>query len=234
MVDRPPEPPWREDYTEDRIASFAAAAARAGVVLTSAAEREAGLRAVLAGIGPGEDLWIFGYGSLMWNPALDVAESRVGTIYGFHRRFCLDLPFGRGSPEVPGLMLALDRGGGCRGVAHRIAAPRLEDELTILWRREMASGAYRPTWVRMHAAAGPLRALTFAIDRRHARYAGALTPDEVARRIAAAAGPAGTNRDYLDRTVACLTALGIRDPALFALRDRAAALASPDEPEPRG
>ena len=95
-----------------------------GMVVRSDAEIEASLDATLATHEPGADVWVFGYGSLMWNPAFDYAERQVGIVRGYHRRFCLWLEMGRGSPANPGLMLALDRGGVCRGVAFRIPPPR--------------------------------------------------------------------------------------------------------------
>ena len=96
---------------------------------------------------PDGPVWLFGYGSLIWNPAFEFAEKRPATVHGLHRRFCLRTFLGRGSKDRPGLVLALDRGGCCRGVAFRIAAERVESELDIVWRREMISDAYRPRWL---------------------------------------------------------------------------------------
>lgn len=224
----------REDFTEERIAAFAQIAASVGFSVTTPEERERSLRETLSRVAPGEDVWIFGYGSLMWNPALQVQESRLATIHGYHRRFCLDQQFGRGSPDCPGLMLGLDRGGACNGVAHRIAAPDVEPELQILWRREMPSGAYRPTWVTARLETGAsVRAVTFVNDRAHPRYVGRLPEAEVVRRVALAAGQSGTNREYLENTVRCLEGLGIEDPSLLRIHRQVAAFraALPDGQE---
>ena len=135
----------------------------------SDAEIDACLDAALASHPSGEDVWVFGYGSLMWNPAFHFAEQRIGTVRGWHRRFCLNMTRGRGTPECPGLMLALDRGGACRGMAFRIAADEARGELLLVWRREMLSGSYIARWVTVATEDGPLRAVTFLVNPTHAR-----------------------------------------------------------------
>lgn len=180
----------------------------------SDAEIEASLDGALAGHPAGEDVWVFGYGSLMWNPAFLYDEQRLGTVRGWHRRFCLNLTRGRGSPDCPGLMLALDRGGACRGMAFRIAAPKARDELLLVWRREMLSGSYLARWVTVGTQAGPVRAVTFVVNANHARYIGAMSEAEAAGRIRRATGELGSCLDYFDRTVASLQAFGLRDAAL--------------------
>ena len=180
----------------------------------SDAEIDASLDEALAGHPAGQDAWVFGYGSLMWNPAFLHEETRAGVIRGWHRRFCLWLTRGRGSPGCPGLMLALDRGGVCRGMAFRIAAGRVREELLLVWRREMLSGAYQARWVSVRTDQGPVRAVTFVVNGGHARYSGRLSEADTAARIAVAGGELGTCRDYFDRTVEALHAFGIRDAAL--------------------
>ncbi len=170
------------------------------------------------------DVWVFGYGSLVWNPAFEYAEKRRGRIYGFHRAYCIWTPLGRGTPENPGLMLALDRGGSCRGAAFRIAPDKLEEELSILWAREMALDSYVPTWVTVHTEHGPVRGLTFTINRDHERYAGRMPPDAIAAHLATAEGYLGTSAEYLENTVAHLAELGIRDATLHDLHRRVALL----------
>ncbi|MHA1538005.1 MAG: gamma-glutamylcyclotransferase [Alphaproteobacteria bacterium] len=170
----------------------------------------------------GEDVWVFGYGSLIWNPAFHFAEKRIGTIHGFHRRFCLWTPIGRGTKEFPGLMLGLERGGSCRGLAYRIEADKVECELDIIWRREMVSGAYAPRWVTMRGDAtggneGPVRAIAFVINHTHERYAGLLPEARVAAIIAKAEGGLGRCCDYLFNTVEHLDELGIADAPLSRL-----------------
>jgi glutathione-specific gamma-glutamylcyclotransferase len=189
-------------------------------------------RARLLDRAPAGDLWVFGYGSLIWNPAFFYAESRVALAHGWHRRFCLWTPAGRGTWQRPGLLLGLERGGACKGVAFRIRAPEVACELEVIWRREMVTGSYTPRWVRARTALGPLDAIAFTINRAHDRYAGRLGDEEVARVIAHATGNLGPCRDYLLNTVSHLEALGIRDRALERLRDRVLALAGEPPPAP--
>ena len=184
------------------------------------AERVASLRAILDSAPTKGDVWVFGYGSLIWNPAFHYVEKRTARIHGYHRRFCLWTHMGRGSAENPGLMLALENGGACRGVIFRIAEQAVETELDILWRREMFTGAYRPTWVSAHSAGERIPAITFVINRTNGRYAGRLSDETVVRHIATAAGPMGHCRDYLFETVAHLAELGIRDPHLDAMAEK--------------
>ncbi len=183
-------------------------------------ERTASLRATLAEAPAGADVWVFGYGSLIWNPAFHFVEKRVARIHGYHRRFCLWSPLGRGTSDNPGLMLGLEHGGACRGVAFRIAAQAVETELDILWRREMFTGAYRPTWVRARSASECVPAITFVINRENRRYAGRLSEDTITRHIATATGPMGPCRDYLFETVAHLAELGLQDRRLEAMAER--------------
>ena len=189
----------------------------------TAEERAASLNATLAEAptgAPNGDVWVFGYGSLVWNPAFEFAERLRGRIYGFHRAYCIWTPLGRGSPENPGLMLALDRGGSCAGAAFRIAADQLVEELSILWSREMALDSYVPTWVTIHTAVGQVAGLTFTINRNHERYAGRLAPEIIAGYLATAEGYLGTSAEYLANTVAHLGELGVRDATLIDLQRR--------------
>ncbi|MGK3959950.1 gamma-glutamylcyclotransferase [Sorangium sp. So ce1667] len=178
-------------------------------------ERKRSLDAVLAEHAPGADLWVFGYGSLLWNPAIAVADTRRARVHGFHRRLCLITRVARGTPERPGLLLGLDRGGSCDGMALRVPADRVVEELGILWRREMVDDAYRPRWVQAKSAEGTLRGIAFVMNRGHRRYAPPMSPRETASIVVAAAGQLGTCRDYLHRTVEQLARLGIRDRQLF-------------------
>jgi cation transport protein ChaC len=218
----------REDFTPERVRRIAdAAAARGGIPLMSEEARRASLKAIRESVPAGSDAWVFGYGSLMWNPAINVVESRKAHVRGYHRMFCLTLHVGRGAPDMPGLMLGMDRGGSCTGVAHRIAAGEVESELSILWMREMLSGAYEPRWVNADVESqGRTRALTFVINRYHPRYEGAIDEHEAARRIAGAVGPLGTNRDYLYRTVKHLAVLGIEDGPMHSLEAKVRQLAN--------
>jgi cation transport protein ChaC len=184
------------------------------------AERTASLRATLAGAPKNRDVWVFGYGSLIWNPAFHFVEKRTARIHGYHRRFCLWSPLGRGTTDNPGLMLGLDRGGACHGVIFRIAEEAVESELDILWRREMFTGAYCPTWISARHHGESVPAIAFIINRDNVRYAGRLPDDKVAHHIATASGPMGACRDYLFETVEHLSELGIRDRRLEAMAAR--------------
>jgi hypothetical protein len=113
----------------------------------SAEERAASLAATLRKRPAGDGVWLFAYGSLIWNPAIAFAERRFARINGWHRAFCLSTVAGRGTPDAPGLVLGLDRGGACTGAAFRVAEADIETELALLWQREMLSGSYAPRWV---------------------------------------------------------------------------------------
>ncbi|MEI7445978.1 MAG: gamma-glutamylcyclotransferase [Burkholderiales bacterium] len=187
------------------------------VVFMSDAERVAQIESMLA-TAPGDGpVWVFAFGSLIWNPAFLFDARRVATIHGWHRQFCLWVRSGRGSPERPGLMLSLESGGSCRGVVYRLAPGSERTELDVLWRREMMTHAYRPVWVRARTPEGDVPAIAFAANRGHERYAPGLDADTVAARLAEAAGPLGRGCDYLFDTVRHLRELGLRDRALETL-----------------
>lgn len=219
----------REDFTPERIEAYRAMAETLGATHTflSQEEREASRKAFLATHPPQTDLWLFGYGSLMWNPAIETANSAPASIEGFHRSFTLTLPFGRATPARPGLMLILTEGGGCAGVAHRIAADKIESETHILWLREMLSGAYRPQWLDVKLGGGrSARGFTFVANVGHPRIEPDLDLDSTAGRIAHAEGERGTNRDYLFQCAASLAAHGLNDPYISALDARVRAILS--------
>jgi len=187
------------------------------VRVLSDAERTAQVRDMLARAPRPGRVWVFGFGSLMWNPAFHFVERRTARIHGFHREFCLWARAGRGSPERPGLMLSLERGGSCTGVAYRIARRAAATELDVIWRREMFTGAYRPVWTTAHTPKGPEPAIVFSANRAHERYVTGLPEAEVARYLANGAGKMGRCSDYLFDTVAHLRQLGIRDRRMEAL-----------------
>jgi cation transport protein ChaC len=170
------------------------------------------------------DVWLFGYGSLIWNPALHYVERQTALLRGWHRRFCLWLRLGRGSLEHPGLMLALDRGDLCHGVAFRIPAAQVRTELPLLWVREMSTGLYLAQWVTIETTEGSVRALTFTVNHRHPRYAGLLAEDEVAAVMAKAEGWLGRCADYLLSTADHLKALNLSDSYIEDLAARVRAL----------
>lgn len=199
----------------------------------SDAELEASIGGVLSGAGRG-DVWVFGYGSLMWNPLFHYAEQRPATLRGFHRRFCLWSVTSRGTRARPGLVLGLDLGGSCHGVAYRLPADQAPQELKLLWNREMVLGSYSPRWARVEAApcaashgcGQELRALVFTVNREHPNYAGRLPLDDVVAALAAASGPLGSSAEYLFRAVDALAAHGLRDSHLETLRRRVEQAAS--------
>jgi cation transport protein ChaC len=218
----------REDFTAERARRIAEEVLKRGAVpLMSEEARKASLAVVRASVQPNTDVWVFGYGSLMWNPVIRVVESRCAHVRGYHRTFCLTMSAGRGSAEKPGLMLAVDRGGSCAGIAHCVSAKDVESELTILWYREMLSGAYEPRWINADIdGVGRRRVLAFVINRSHPRYERSLDEDQVALRIARAEGFLGSNRDYLFRTAAHLVENGLSDAPLARLAARVAQLAA--------
>lgn len=220
----------RHDFTPERIAAYSQLAKQFGdAQFLSEEDRENSRAEVMAQHVPGEDLWVFGYGSLMWNPAIQIAESLPARVEGFSRSFCMRLMFGRGMPDNPGLMLCLVPGGACAGIAHRIAPEHVESESKILWMREMLSGAYIPTWVDIDLGAQHVRGVTFVMNTAHPRYLPGLSANEKAARIAKAEGHLGTNRDYLFRTVAALTSAGVNDTYLDDIHARVRALI--DQPQ---
>lgn len=186
-------------------------------------EIETSRRAALDDAAPRRSIWIFAYGSLMWNPAFHFVERRLGRVHGYHRRFCLWTRVGRGSDHQPGLLLGLERGGSCRGVAFRIAAHQVDDETRVIWAREMISDAYRPRWLRVRTGQGDIAALAFVINHRHERYAGRLAEETVARAVTKARGELGSCADYLLTTARHLEELGIRDERLARVLERVAA-----------
>jgi len=176
------------------------------------------------GIPPG-DLWIFGYGSLMWDPGFRYLERTPALVRGYHRAFCINSNRWRGTPERPGLVLGLDRGGACRGVAFLVAEADIEETLRALWHREMRRRIYQPKLVRMRLPKkAEARCFTFVADPQHAGYAGELTIEEAAQRIATCCGARGPNLDYLTRTVEHLEALGVRDHNLLRVLEAVRAL----------
>ncbi len=158
---------------------------------------------------PGQDFWVFGYGSLMWDPGFPHIEVRVALLRGYHRRFCVYSHRYRGTPECPGLVLGLDRGGSCRGLVFRVPAAEGQDVLAYLHEREMITGVYLPTWLAVETQEGPVSAAGFVVDRKHEQYTGRLTLEETARLILQGHGARGACTDYLANTVRHLEGLGL-------------------------
>jgi cation transport protein ChaC len=197
------------------------ASAAPEMVLLTEAERAESLRQTLAARPPGESVWLFGYGSLIWNPTVHSVERRTAWVTGWHRAFCLYTPVGRGTVDNPGLVLGLDAGGECTGVAYRLAEDVLEAELELIWRREMVAGAYIPRWLDLMDSQGVRFgvAIAFTIDPAAERYAGKLAREIVVQSLATASGALGSAAEYLFSTCESLRAAGIPDPELDRLAE---------------
>lgn len=194
--------------------------------MLSDAERAASLAETLARrpadrTEQGAGVWLFAYGSLIWNPAIQFVERQFARVHGWHRAFCLSTIAGRGTLEAPGLVLGLDRGGACAGAAFRVAEKDIETELALLWQREMLSGSYAPRWVAVRGSDGvPFgQAVTFTIRREGPYYTRRLPRAELVQRLATARGALGSSAEYLLRTRDGLRSLGIRDRWVEGLAD---------------
>ena len=181
-------------------------------------DREATRNTALAG-RLNDDLWVFAYGSLMWDPAIHIVEIRRATLRGFHRRFCLKAEIGRGSKEAPALMAALDVGGECQGLAFRIPANAVNHETEILWMREMIGEAYMPLFQTVLTPQGSVEALAFVMDRASPRFAD-LSGAEAAAIIATGRGVLGTNLEYFDNLADHVAVLGIEDEVFESIRSQ--------------
>lgn len=163
------------------------------------------------------DLWVFAYGSLMWDPSFEFDEVRHAHCSGYQRSFCLWDDGGRGSTEMPGLMLAIDEGGRCEGLAFRIPQEKLEHETFVLFRREMLAPVYRPVWLDLDTAAGPVQALGFVANREREDIKPGIPLEQQASMIARATGVFGDNFDYLSELQERLEILGVEDPYVSEL-----------------
>lgn len=192
-----------------------------GVVVHNDEDYEASLQALLAtGAWAGEDVWVFAYGSLLWNPAFDVAEQLAAVLPGWHRAFCIRLTRFRGTPAQPGLMMSLVPGGSCRGALLRIPGHEAMASLRKLWRREMTVKPPNtpPRWVVAQADGGAVRAITFTADRKGPNFVKGLTSDDIATVLCSAVGHWGSGAEYLMQTVDQMERLGIRDANLWRLQ----------------
>lgn len=161
-----------------------------------------------------DDLLLFAYGSLIWRPDFEYAQALPARVLGFHRVLRMRSRVNRGSPQQPGLVLALISGGSCRGLVYRIPRSHGEEALQQLWAREMPNGVYEPRWLNCDTAAGRLRALAFTLSRQSPNWTGPLPEPELLHIFQHASGRYGTTLDYLIRTVRGLREHGIRDMEL--------------------
>lgn len=179
-----------------------------------------------------DDLWVFGYGSLMWRPDFPFVERRMARLAGYRRRFCLKSIRYRGTPEAPGLVLGLDAAadGWCDGVAFRVPGAEAAAVHAYLRERELVTYAYREAMLPVRLDDGrDIAALAYVVDREHAQYAGTMTAEEQAAVIAASVGPMGPNCDYLWNTAAHLAELGVADDEITTLADRVRQLRNGDD-----
>jgi glutathione-specific gamma-glutamylcyclotransferase len=209
----------RETLTRDDYHEYISAALP-GIALLTQDELDSSLQRTLdERPDEGAGAWVFAYGSLIWDCPLIASGRQIVTIAGWRRAFCMENTIGRGSPERPGLTMALDVGGQCTGVAFHIDESKLASELKILWRREMPLGTYCPRWIESRDAEGALvgPTLAFTADERNAGYVGNLSDEEVVARLRMASGALGTSADYLRRTQTGLRDMGVKDPYIDEL-----------------
>lgn len=177
-------------------------------------ESEALLAHTLAGLHATEDVWVFGYASLIWRPEFEACEQRMARVHGHHRALRMSSRVNRGTPQQPGLVFALVRGGSCQGMVYRIERARAETELRRLWLREMPNPVYSPKWLQCRTDEGPVSALAFTLSKRSPDYTGELDEASLVRILRHARGRFGTTLDYLVETARCLRRHGIRDHAI--------------------
>jgi cation transport protein ChaC len=166
---------------------------------------------------PGADLWVFAYGSLMWDPGFEHDRASPALLRGYHRRFCIYSHRFRGTPERPGLVLGLDRGGACRGIAFRVPAAAVSTAVEALWDREMQGGVYTAKSLSVDLEGERVLALAFVARHDHTNYAGRLTESQTAELILQGIGGRGPCCDYLANTVRHLIELGIDNGPLHGL-----------------
>lgn len=172
--------------------------------------------------GGQQDLWVFGYGSLIWRPDFEFAEQRPALVRGWHRALKMWSRVNRGTPECPGLVFGMLSGGSCRGMVFRIAQPHARQVMINLWQREMVMGVYDPRWLPCETRQGTVRALAFTLSRKSPSHTGELRPEEYERIFAQARGKFGTTLDYAQATFDELQRMGIHDRALGRLLAHAA------------
>lgn len=177
----------------------------------SPTELMAAFRAALAPWERGTPFWIFAYGSLMWNPQFHFDARHVAGIRGYHRAFRVWSRVNRGTPEKPGLVLTLDRGGSCRGLIYRIPADRVQEEMGRIWKREMTYGSYVPKWLRCTVGDETISALAFTVNRHCTGYAGEISQEVMVHALSIARGQYGAAHEYLFKTMETLRQHGIRD-----------------------
>jgi glutathione-specific gamma-glutamylcyclotransferase len=189
-----------------------------GPHLLTDAELNTSRRAALLPLTKNKSLWVFGYGSLVWNPQLDFQRAERTQIFGYRRALCLWSRINRGTPELPGLVFGLLPGGSCTGIAYEIQPAKIESETLLLWRREMLMGSYVPVWARGRSSAGEaIKVLTFRVNPAGVGFAGDLDDARIIKVLRQAQGRFGTCSEYVHNTLSALEAHGIYDKRLAQL-----------------
>lgn len=183
----------------------------------SSQERRQSLSRTLENAPDSGPVYVFAYGSLIWDPCFASEAVEIAALDGFRRAFNFWSVLSRGTPDRPGLGLGLERGRSCHGVLFRLDGSSLDVDLEALWKREMHSAVYEPHWVPVRTPSGTRRAISFVTATDHGQYIGELTTENAARIIAGASGEKGSCRDYLASTVDALARYGIEDAGLSAL-----------------
>lgn len=172
---------------------------------------------ILKGHDLDNGIWIFGYGSLMWNPDFEVVKKIPCEVLGYRRRLCLKSIVYRGTPDYHGLVFGLDIGSSCQGMCFLISPDKIDTELQKVWEREMFAETYIPTWVKVKSKKTTISAITFVINTKHEHYMPNLELEDVVERVARARGKCGSCHDYVRNTVKHLHQFGLRDESLEKL-----------------
>lgn len=168
-----------------------------------------------------DDFWVFGYGSLIWRPGFAHTETMKARLFGFRRALCVRSHVHRGTPDRPGLVLGLDRGGSCLGMGFRVPGDLEAEVMAYLRARELVTNVYRERRLPLRLASGEtVSAVCYVVDRTHEQYAGRLDVEHAATSVSGAVGQSGPNEEYVLNTVDHLVALGIRDHWLEAVAGR--------------
>ena len=198
-------------------ASYATAPTDAPLQRDASPGEPAGLVDLRQQLAPGQDLWVFGYASLIWRPEFEATETHRTRVRGWHRALKMWSRVNRGTPERPGLVFALLPGGSCQGLVWRVPAAQAQETLARLWAREMPMTVYTPRWLPCPTPQGPVRALAFTLSRKHPSHTGTLDEATYREIFARASGRFGSTLDYARETLEALRRHGIEDRALAAL-----------------
>jgi len=166
------------------------------------------------------DFWVFGYGSLIWNPGFEVVDSQPARLFGLHRSLCIYSWVHRGTRSLPGLVLGLDKGGSCSGMAFKVHSDNRNSVIEYLRKRELVTDVYKESWRQIKFSSGAsVQALTFVVDRTSPQYSGLLSLDKQIDIVTCAKGNSGPNDEYLLKTVEHLRSISIRDHNLESIAD---------------